>query len=85
MVAKNLISKILFILVLLKSLENKLITFAFNLIVFSEHFYLSILKDAKSYTKCWNKIGIKNYTRINKILYNVKFLTLTCNKYVLII
>ena len=59
MVVKNLIPKISFIKVKLKSPEEKLITFVFDLIVCSKLFYQLILEDERRFTEGCNKIRIK--------------------------
>ena len=59
MVVKNLIPKISFIKVKLKSPEEKLITFVFDLIVCSKLFYQLILEDSRRFTEGCNKIRIK--------------------------
>ena len=83
MVTKNLILKIVFIMVLLKSHEEKLVTFVFDLIVFQELVYPSILEDARRSTKWWNKTKIKIIQKI-KIWYNITFNS-DLNKYILTI
>ena len=80
MVAKNLISKIVY-LGSFEKVEMKNWSLLYSILLFTQNFFISrFLKMQEDLLRDAIKLELKLYINTNEILYNAEFLTQTYNK-----